>query len=111
MISKTHYADHPTIGGSIKNKIVNPDLLEERAKCNFDKEEVTKIITTDFALNYYKPWIELIKKHPELKSDEKWYCMSHEEQLRHWWEKLNIMNKLDHDGYFTNQKNNLASAH
>ena len=28
--------DAKFLGGSIKRNIVNPDLLEERAKCNFD---------------------------------------------------------------------------
>jgi len=28
--------DAKTLGGSWKRKIVNPDLAEERAKCNFD---------------------------------------------------------------------------
>ena len=26
--------------GSVKNKVVSPDLLAERAKCNFDQEEL-----------------------------------------------------------------------
>jgi hypothetical protein len=28
------------LGGSIKNKITNPDLLEERAKCSFNQAEM-----------------------------------------------------------------------
>lgn len=28
--------DSSVLGGSVKRGIVNPDLLEERAKCNFD---------------------------------------------------------------------------
>jgi len=31
--------DPRTMGGSIKRKIMNPDLLEERAKCDFDQIE------------------------------------------------------------------------
>ena len=31
--------DPYTMGGSIKRKIVNPLLIEERAKCTFDREE------------------------------------------------------------------------
>ena len=31
--------DPAVLGGSIKRKIVNPLLLEERAKCNFDRNE------------------------------------------------------------------------
>ena len=36
--------DPKIMGGSIKRQIVNPDLLEERAKCNFDQEEARKLI-------------------------------------------------------------------
>lgn len=31
------------INGSVKNKITAPEILAERAKCNFDKEEMIKI--------------------------------------------------------------------
>ena len=36
-LQKESQFDPEILGGSIKNKIVNPDLLAERAKCNFDK--------------------------------------------------------------------------
>ena len=36
--------DPKVMGGSIKRRIVNPDLLEERAKCNFDREEAKKVM-------------------------------------------------------------------
>ena len=32
--------DPKILGGSVKRGIVNPDLLEERAKCNFDQSEL-----------------------------------------------------------------------
>ena len=32
------------LGGSVKRGIVNPDLLEEQKKCNFDKEELARFI-------------------------------------------------------------------
>ena len=32
------------LGGSIKNQIVNPDLVDERARCTFDKEEAYNIV-------------------------------------------------------------------
>lgn len=36
--------DPKVLGGSAKNQIVNPDLVEERAKCTFDKEEAYNIV-------------------------------------------------------------------
>lgn len=31
--------DPKELGGSIKRKVMNPDLVEEREKCNFDRNE------------------------------------------------------------------------
>ena len=36
--------DPKVLGGSVEKKIVNPDLIEERAKCTFDKEEAYNIV-------------------------------------------------------------------
>jgi len=36
--------DPKVMGGSIKRKIVNPDLLDERALCTFDKDEAYNVI-------------------------------------------------------------------
>ena len=41
---KKPFPEMTTSGGSIKRQIVNPDLLEERAKCTFDPEEIKKLI-------------------------------------------------------------------
>ena len=32
--------DQKALGGSVKRGIVNPDLLEERAKCDFNQREL-----------------------------------------------------------------------
>ena len=32
--------DPKILGGSVKRGIVNPDLIEERNKCNFDQREM-----------------------------------------------------------------------
>lgn len=36
--------DSKVLGGSIKRGIVNPDLQEERDRCQFDKIELEKFI-------------------------------------------------------------------
>ena len=41
----------PVKGGSWKNKVVNPDLEEERKKCNFDQTEMGKFILTERVYN------------------------------------------------------------
>ena len=37
----------PVTGGSWKNKVVNPDLEEERKKCNFDQAEIRRFLLTE----------------------------------------------------------------
>ena len=32
------------LGGSIKRKIVNPELIKERARCTFDRIEAQKVL-------------------------------------------------------------------
>ena len=39
--------DPEVLGGSIKRKIVNPLLLEERAKCNFSIAEARRALYND----------------------------------------------------------------
>jgi len=56
--------DAKALGGSWKRKIVNPDLLEERAKCTFDQTELNRLFF-DHA-DYIQQMNELVKEHPEL---------------------------------------------
>ena len=48
----------------MKNKIYNPDLLEERAKCNFNKDELTRCIFPMSVLDDYNAMADEIVKHP-----------------------------------------------
>jgi hypothetical protein len=48
-MQNTHF-EKPAIGGSVKRKIVNPDLAEERAKCTFDKSEVSWALADEYTL-------------------------------------------------------------
>lgn len=36
--------DANKLGGSVKRNIVNPDMIEEREKCNFDKTEFAHFV-------------------------------------------------------------------
>ena len=40
LYKNTHFDKSKTVGGSIEDKRVNPDLAEERAKCTFDRTEL-----------------------------------------------------------------------
>lgn len=42
--------DTSLLAGSVKRNIVNPDIAEERAKCNFDQNEMASFIIGDQTL-------------------------------------------------------------
>ena len=51
----------------MKNKIVASDLAEERAKCDFDTQEMLVFVSGgQEALDLNNASMETIKKHPEL---------------------------------------------
>ena len=51
-------------GGSMLEQRVNPDLQEERDKCNFDKNELKQTVHDLEELEAYESYIEDIKKYP-----------------------------------------------
>ena len=58
--------DPQVLGGSVKRGIVNPDLLEERAKCNFDQKELVEFMFGQELVEYVKKLHDYIAKHPEI---------------------------------------------
>jgi hypothetical protein len=68
------------LGGSIKRNIVNPDLISERAKCNFDKKEFAEFVLSKEVLNEMNVIIEEVRKDKNLQTDFKFMEMSREEQ-------------------------------
>lgn len=68
--------------GSIKNKIVAQDLLEERSHKNFDQEELTvALFGGKEELTDFREHIALMESDPILRNTEKWYDMTREEQM------------------------------
>ena len=59
--------------------IVNPDLLEERAKCNFDKNEMNQLLFGQETIDYVLKLNGFMEKHPELVSGVEYYEMSRRE--------------------------------
>ena len=63
--------------GSIKNKVTATELLEERAKCNFDKSQMIEQF-------YHEKWIHEtfsaiakdMNDYPELANTHKFYEMT-----------------------------------
>ena len=58
--------DATKFGGSIKHNIVNPDLIEERAKSNFDKNELAPFVLGKI-LEIQKDVHEAVKAEPKLQ--------------------------------------------
>jgi hypothetical protein len=55
--------------GSVKNKIVSSDLLEERSKLAFDQQEM-KVYLHGGDVPYQKKmyYYDIVDKHPELRN-------------------------------------------
>ena len=58
--------DPKILGGSVKRGIVNPDLLEEREKCDFDQRELTLSIFGKENVEYIEQVDSFIERHPEI---------------------------------------------
>jgi hypothetical protein len=76
--------------GSMKNKIVATELVEERAKCNIDQRELFVL----FAGSEEQAEILLLEQKkiladPALQNGFEFYDMTREEQMYSWMKKLN----------------------
>jgi hypothetical protein len=89
-------------GGSIKNKITNPDLQEERDFDSFDRKEMEVFLYTQKQLDRIKNYHLDIKAHPELKPDFKLYDMTREEKMEFAWKRNNMVASIDRKRYFDN---------
>ena len=67
----------------MKRGIVNPDLLEERAKCAFDVQELVKFTLGEERYQKQLEILEVYKKYPELLSTPEELEMTREELLEH----------------------------
>ena len=94
----SHYPKE-TQGGSMKRKIVNPDLLEERAKLAFDKQDVSDVILDKKVESLYKEYAEDLIKHPEYRATEEYYDMTRAEKMQSWWKRLALMYKNNPELY------------
>lgn len=86
--------------GSVKNKIVNPDLVEERNKVTFNKEELEFFFLGQANMDRDREFHADIIKHPEMNSSFKFYDMTKEEKQEEWWKRINFLAGLDRKRYF-----------
>lgn len=64
--------------GSQKDKIVASDLIEERANCNFDKEEMVKFLDDLHAVK--KEYMDLFGSMPETRNHHNFYEFTTDEK-------------------------------
>jgi hypothetical protein len=64
MLKTTHFK-RPFVGGSITERIVNPDLQEERRNL-FDKEEMVRLLIDEQLLQEQDYYADDILKYPQL---------------------------------------------
>ena len=99
---KTHFDKKDTLGGSIADGRINPDLQEERDKCNFDREELLRVVSDERLLQHVADFERDIREHPEVRTDHTFYEMDREEQMKFYWQKLLAFYKLDKEKYYYN---------
>lgn len=68
------------LGGSVKRNIVNPDMQEERDKCNFNKTELAEFIISKQTIDEMTVLKEEIEKDSRLQTGLDFLEMSREEQ-------------------------------
>lgn len=83
--------DPAVLGGSVKRGIINPDLLEERAKCDFDQRELTLYLFGQKLVDYIEDLSDWIERNPQIMSGLDYYEMTREEKFRIWWERIRFI--------------------
>ena len=79
--------DPKILGGSLKRGIINPDLQEERDKCNFNQKEMELFLYGKQMLDEVDDMKRFMDKHPELGDDFDYFEMTREEKMEHWWKR------------------------
>ena len=90
-LSQDTQFDSKVLGGSLKRKIVNPALIEERARCTFDREEAFRVAFPADQREEFTVYDTLIKKYPRLASGFEYYEMSREEKMTVWWDRFKVI--------------------
>lgn len=99
MVDRTHYKNLER-SGSIRRKKVNPDLLAERDKLAFSKDDVEACIFDLEAIAQFKRWSKYFKKHPAMMINHEFFDMTREEQMRCRWDNLALKYKVNREVFF-----------
>ena len=88
--------------GSVKRGVVSPDLLEERAKCNFDKQELRTFVHG--GQHRLSAWEDMMKigDDPDLANTLEFYDMTPHEMHENLWKRMNVVYKKHKAKFFEN---------
>ncbi len=106
----THFKN-PAPGGSIKRQVINPDLLEERAKCTFDQDEIKQILFVPEVEAKYDEVAADMRKYPELIPSHKYFELTREEQMEHDWRIFKRQVEISPKRYIFEQNSNFYAGH
>ena len=85
--------DAAHLGGSMKRNIVNPDLIDERAKLAFDRFELQKFTLGEWLYEKNKELDDFMNQNPELLGSAEDFEMTRDELIEHYWKKVKIINE------------------
>ena len=87
--------------GSVKRGIVSPDLLNERAKCNFDQKELgTFLMGGKEREAKAKEMYGVLEEDPTLRNSIEFYDMTPHEMQEQLWERINVLYKRHKKEFF-----------
>lgn len=88
--------------GSVKRGVVSPDLLEERAKCAFDQEELRVFLHgSQERLDGWKNTVDTFGADDIIRNNIEFYDMTPHEMQENLWKRINAMYAKHKDRYFT----------
>ena len=78
---------------------MNPDLQEERDKCNFDQGQLAEFLFGPQVVAFVKKMNSIIKTIPSINSTVEYYEMSRHDQMAEWWRRIRLVMESDNLRY------------
>ena len=89
--------------GSVKRGVVSPDLLDERAKCAFDQDELRVFLHgNQERLDLWKQTVDSFGADEGIKNTIEFYDMTPHEMQENLWKRINVMYAKHKDRLFIN---------
>ena len=82
--------DPELLGGSIDRQITHPSLIEERAKCVFDQQELEKHLIGDLTYDFFARRQKLLDEYPGLSHTPGYHELTREQKMEDWWRQNNL---------------------